>query len=157
MKKTERVDEIFLLRDGEPQGPFPRDEVFQQFCTGELGADVLWAEDGSTEWSSIDQLKPPRPLVPRATQFRSAISPVWVLAVGIGGIIGLAGAVCSGSWSWLLGGQVISLIYCAPIFLAYEKRSRNLAAIIALDLLLGWTFIGWVAALIWALYKEPAR
>jgi hypothetical protein len=34
----------------------------------------------------------------------------------------------------------------------YSKR--NASAIIALNLLLGWTFLGWVIALVWALKKD---
>lgn len=30
-------------------------------------------------------------------------------------------------------------------------------AICMLNLFLGWTFVGWVAALIWAIYKEKAE
>jgi hypothetical protein len=33
-------------------------------------------------------------------------------------------------------------------------RKRNAGAIFALNLLLGWTLIGWVVALVWALTKE---
>jgi hypothetical protein len=37
--------------------------------------------------------------------------------------------------------------------LAEERRHRNLAAIVVLNLLLGWTFLGWVGALIWAIIR----
>lgn len=44
------------------------------------------------------------------------------------------------------------LIYFLPSLLARKKR--NAVAIFALNLLLGWTFVGWVAALVWALVRE---
>lgn len=43
------------------------------------------------------------------------------------------------------------LIYFLPSVIAHRHRNAN--AILALNLFLGWTFIGWVAALVWACYK----
>jgi hypothetical protein len=39
--------------------------------------------------------------------------------------------------------------YFAPTIFAIGKK--NAAAIFALNLMTGWTFIGWVGALVWAL------
>ena len=47
---------------------------------------------------------------------------------------------------------VIGLIYFIPSIIGYPKH--NATAIIALNILLGWTFVGWVVALVWALTKE---
>ena len=44
-------------------------------------------------------------------------------------------------------------IYLLPSWIGWNKR--NVDAIIALNLFLGWTFIGWVIALIWALTNDP--
>lgn len=49
----------------------------------------------------------------------------------------------------LLGGT----IYFIPSIWAVGKR--NTGAIFALNLLLGWTFLGWVGALIWAIMDKP--
>ena len=43
-------------------------------------------------------------------------------------------------------------VYLVPSFIAISKR--NAAAIFALNLLLGWTLLGWVVALVWA-RKDP--
>jgi len=53
----------------------------------------------------------------------------------------------------LMSLAVIVVIYFFPALLANNKK--NGVAIFALNLLLGWTFIGWVLALIWALADEP--
>jgi len=45
------------------------------------------------------------------------------------------------------------VIYFIPSFWAMDKR--NSGAIFALNLFLGWTFIGWVGALIWAIMDKP--
>lgn len=47
---------------------------------------------------------------------------------------------------------VAGIIYFLPSIVG--RHSRNSQAIILLNLLLGWTVLGWVAALIWAVYKE---
>ena len=45
-------------------------------------------------------------------------------------------------------------IYFLPFFVAMSNNKKNTAAILALNLLAGWTFIGWVVAFVWALIKE---
>jgi hypothetical protein len=37
----------------------------------------------------------------------------------------------------------------------YKHRHHNAVAILVLNLLLGWTLIGWMVALVWALTKPP--
>jgi len=49
---------------------------------------------------------------------------------------------------------IIGLFYFLPTFLSSNKR--NAGAIFLVNLLLGWTFIGWVVALVWAVsYEKP--
>ena len=47
-------------------------------------------------------------------------------------------------------------IYFIPTIVAYSNKKQNTGAICALNLLLGWTFVGWVVALVWALTHEDA-
>ncbi len=49
-----------------------------------------------------------------------------------------------------LFGSLLGL-YCLPGLIAYRRGHPERVAIGALNLLLGWTFLGWVAALVWAL------
>lgn len=53
---------------------------------------------------------------------------------------------------WLL---VIGAIYFIPSFVACGKR--NAGAIFVLNLLLGWTGLGWLGALIWAMVEKPRK
>lgn len=57
----------------------------------------------------------------------------------------------------LLGPAVVLAIvaYIAPYLVALRRAHPNATAIGALNLLLGWTGIGWVAALVWALTETP--
>jgi len=49
---------------------------------------------------------------------------------------------------------VIAMIYFAPALVAYNQKKKNSSAILLLNLFLGWTFIGWIVALIWAATKD---
>ena len=51
----------------------------------------------------------------------------------------------------LIGIALVLAIYFAPVLVARQRRHRSLSALFVLNLLLGWTFLGWVAALVWAL------
>jgi len=42
-------------------------------------------------------------------------------------------------------------LYFIPAIVAHDRRHHNRYAIYALNLLLGWTVIDWIAALVWAL------
>ena len=52
----------------------------------------------------------------------------------------------------ILVGLVLILIYFIPSMVAGGKR--NYTAIFWLNLLLGWTLLGWIGALIWALTQD---
>lgn len=45
-------------------------------------------------------------------------------------------------------------LYFAPTISACAEKKRNAVAIFALNLLLGWTLIGWVVAMVWSLCKD---
>jgi hypothetical protein len=50
---------------------------------------------------------------------------------------------------WIL----VLVIYFLPTIVAGRYRHRNSSAIGALNLFLGWTLLGWVVALVWALTR----
>ena len=43
------------------------------------------------------------------------------------------------------------VIYLVPTTIAVNRKHNNAGAIAALNIFLGWTFIGWVVALVWAM------
>jgi Superinfection immunity protein/Short C-terminal domain len=45
------------------------------------------------------------------------------------------------------------LIYFIPSIIVWGKRQSD--SVIALNLLLGWTILGWIVALVWALNNTP--
>jgi len=45
-------------------------------------------------------------------------------------------------------------IYTIPIIVAYIRKHNNILAITILTIVLGWTFFGWLAALLWSLNSD---
>ena len=56
-----------------------------------------------------------------------------------------------GPFFWL----VSLFLYFLPAFLARNKP--NFTSILILNILAGWTFIGWIVALVWALSSDSQR
>lgn len=48
----------------------------------------------------------------------------------------------------------VLICYFIPTIIARSRQKANYPAIFALNLLTGWTFIGWVVALVWAMAVE---
>ena len=65
-----------------------------------------------------------------------------------------------GIFDGMLGGTVIMLVlmflYLVPTLIAAARHTQNRIAIFNLNLLLGWTLIGWVVALFWSLSRDAA-
>ncbi|NTU54216.1 MAG: superinfection immunity protein [Chlorobiaceae bacterium] len=63
------------------------------------------------------------------------------------------------SWAWstpslvplILINVFLWAFYFVPSLIAWSRRHRSLPAIIALNVLLGWTGLGWIGAFVWAL------
>lgn len=51
---------------------------------------------------------------------------------------------------------ILGAIYFAPSLVAIGREHRNTAGIFVVNLALGWTFVGWIVALVWALTHAPA-
>jgi hypothetical protein len=71
-----------------------------------------------------------------------------------------AGLIALGAWLGPvgIGGLAVSLVllavYFLPTMVARGNQKRNTGAVFLLNLLLGWTLLGWIAALIWAASKD---
>lgn len=46
------------------------------------------------------------------------------------------------------------VIYFIPTIIAYKQKHYSLRNLFLVNLLLGWTFIGWVIAFVWALVPD---
>jgi hypothetical protein len=46
------------------------------------------------------------------------------------------------------------VMYFLPAIIALARSKRDIAGILLLNILLGWTVIGWIVALIWAVKTD---
>ena len=51
--------------------------------------------------------------------------------------------------------SVFLTIYFLPTFVGVSRKVDRQPAIFLLNLFLGWTFVGWVIALVWAVAEKP--
>lgn len=54
----------------------------------------------------------------------------------------------------ILGGIMAVIIYVLPSYLAFKRKHINKVAILIINILLGWTLIGYVLVLVWAIFGE---
>jgi hypothetical protein len=67
-------------------------------------------------------------------------------ALGILGAAANPNAGVGGIVLWIIFG----VLYLVPAIIAVIRAHHNAIAITVVNFLLGWTFLGWVAALVWA-------
>jgi hypothetical protein len=61
------------------------------------------------------------------------------------------------SWQHLLILLIFIPSYFVPTFIALSRKKSNTLSIFALNLLLGWSLIGWAGALVWALSNKEGN
>ena len=77
---------------------------------------------------------------------------VWLM-VGASALVILALVVALlDAW---LGAVVGVALYLLPSIVARQVQHHNVVAIVVLNVLLGWTLLGWIGALVWALKPSP--
>ena len=52
---------------------------------------------------------------------------------------------------------ILVFFYLIPSVIAFFKSHSSKIAILALNIFLGWTFLGWIAALVWSLKNDPEK
>lgn len=57
----------------------------------------------------------------------------------------------------IIGGLIGLAAYFAPSIIAIKRDHRSKLGIIALNVLLGWSLLGWIIALIWSLSDAGNR
>lgn len=50
---------------------------------------------------------------------------------------------------------LLPVVYFLPVLTAWRRKHRNAAGVFLVNLFFGWTLLGWVVAMIWAIYRPP--
>ena len=134
-------------------------------------------EAGAIPPETIDQLRNHHHLEYSPDGFTVKKEAAWKRALKITAAILLALALIIGLWiagheftpEALLGSGVLTLasiliavagitlfvfIYFLPYIVAANRKHRNTLGILILNAALGWTFLGWLAAMIWAVHQD---
>ena len=89
----------------------------------------------------------PKPVLKRVVVFLLLILPVL-----------LVGFVFFPDLTFLLIFAVLGLcLYFLPSFIDYSRKHLNLGAVFVANLFLGWTFLGWVICLVWAVMRTETE
>lgn len=82
---------------------------------------------------------------------------VWVLIALVGVLVAMASIAVKSDSSVagyaLLLGSLAGLVYFIPALIAARRGHPNATAIVVLNAIAGWTFLGWVSALTWSLIR----
>jgi drug/metabolite transporter (DMT)-like permease len=100
--------------------------------------------------------RPPYPHKGRVLAFAGS-AVVLIAAVVIAGNTGFGG---SGKLAFIPGAVVIiaaAALYCVPSIIAWRRDMPGRDSVIVVNLLLGWTLIGWAVALAMAVRDRPRR
>lgn len=73
------------------------------------------------------------------------------LVAFVGQMIGLFSQGTGGIGLIAIFAGVAAMIYLIPSIVAINRQHHQIAAIATLNIVLGWTFLGWAAALVWAM------
>jgi hypothetical protein len=57
----------------------------------------------------------------------------------------------------VLTGAAVCMVYLSPSIISDFRESKNFWGILTVNVLLGWTIIGWVGSLVWALIDAKKR
>ena len=52
---------------------------------------------------------------------------------------------------------ISAALYFIPAVIALKRDVQHTGTIVLINVLLGWTILGWIAALIWAIVEKPVE
>ncbi|MEM5314196.1 superinfection immunity protein [Paraburkholderia sp. JHI869] len=84
---------------------------------------------------------------------------VWILGLALLALVTFAigsGTNAAAAVAAVIFVPTVIALYFSPTIVAFRRKLPNRTAILVLNLLTGWTFLGWVVAIVWAHTGEAA-
>lgn len=166
---------VWIWTDGQVGGPFPFADVEALVASGEAPPGLLAKLDGC-EWLPWPEFSARHRPVERAEPVpdappTSAGGAVTTEELGMGlivvliillGLLLVVGSQADEAKIASFGIGMIALpalFYFAPLYIAWKRKHPQILAIGVLNLVGGWTVIGWIVAMVWActLDRSQAR
>jgi hypothetical protein len=165
----------YVLNGEKTEGPYSLQQLRELWASGIVTGQTLYCQEGFDQWIPLETLAqdlrqlPPVPKPPISSALPASASipkqsrgvGVWVGHFAAVLIVGyFIGAYIAGrtesDYPWVAYplGVILSGIYFLPTLLAEKNRNRNSTSIMLINFFLGWTLLGWLGALVWAIYRE---
>lgn len=164
----------YLWENGNEQGPYSPHQVSRLLAERAIAGDAYWRNDQFPDWHPIMDIREPLEGDLKADiQFpaKKRNEGIWVAVVGaiaalllllIAGIMyrpalvkQIFGAIFGLSFSALFLAMGVGL-YGLPTIIAIRTKHPYQNGITVLNVFMGWTILGWVGALVWAV-SPPLR
>ena len=162
----------YVLNSDKTEGPYTLQQLREMWEAGLVTPQTLYCQDGFEAWIPLESLSKElqQPAVTPPAPIRSAApsrhTPPRRIGLWIGYLIALlivgffVGIYIDGvsdhnnTLVALVLGFMAAVVYFLPTLVAESHRHRNSSAIMLINFFLGWTILGWVGAMVWAIYRE---
>lgn len=154
----------FIHRHEAVEGPFTTSQLRSMWDAGAIHGEMDACEEGSESWRKLKELNPVSrnaPISPPATSttatariglvFVLLFVALWVVAlVATGNVSKFIATVCApDQWPGMALGVGGMILYFLPSVIASRRNAARRWAIFFINLIFGWTIIGYIAAFIW--------
>jgi hypothetical protein len=113
----------------------------------------IWANGAKADF--VQKLQQNSAIVADSHVVPAVVSTTSPITTGPTNVLGALFAYLGLALLFFFGLAVSVSIYFLPAIISYKRHKRNHHAICVLNLLTGWSFIGWLASLIWACVEDP--
>lgn len=135
----------FIVRADKEEGPYTDADLHRMLDAGAIDADTFAYKPGLPDWVRLRDT---------ALHDQPRLKDSWIIALALLLLaVALFAMFIDPSFRRFIPFIAGAALYFIPTYVAHCRTHHQFPAICALNILLGWTFIGWAVALIWALIK----
>ncbi len=162
--------DVWIWTDGQVGGPFPLKDVEALVASGEAPPGLLARAEGGDwmPWPAFaDQVRQaqvepePQPSysMPDTLFAAEYLAVAFVLLlIGLGITVAITSDRAAAAALSVIASTILGLAaYFFPTAVAVKRDHRQRLAIIVLNLVGGWTVVGWIVALVWACTETSKR